>query len=75
MPVLLKKCSSSTARLRVQIPASLLAEIEVIRREADGRGLVFDVSSVCADALARAVKQARTELRSAAGPSAGQGED
>jgi hypothetical protein len=62
MAVLFPKTVTETARLRVPIPAALAAEIEDVRRAADGHGLTFDVAAICSAALARAVKEARTEL-------------
>lgn len=60
--ILVSKNAGRMARIRVQIPATLMAEIEAIKREAEGHGLTIDVATICADALARAVKQARAEL-------------
>lgn len=69
--VLTTKNTASVARIRVTIPASLMSEIDDIQRRAGAQGLALDVSSICASALARAVKQARTELGRPAGQSDG----
>lgn len=60
-PVLTSKNAAAT-RLRVAVPASLAAEMEDIQQRAKAHGLVLDVGQICAQALARAVKQARAEL-------------
>lgn len=72
MNILVSKRSSSMTRLRVSIPASLAADLDAVQREAEGHGLTLDVSSICADALARAVRQARAELSRIRGQQSGQ---
>lgn len=56
------KTQAKNEMIRVRIPGELLAQIDDIRRRAEGRGLVLDVSAVCSAALQSAVKQAEREL-------------
>lgn len=72
MRILTPKGRSSMTRLRVAIPASLAADLEAVQREAEGHGLTLDVGQIVADALARAVKQARAELGRMRGQEGGQ---
>lgn len=56
------KTQAKSVMLRVRIPGDLLSQIDAVREQAAARGLVFDVSAVCAAALLAAVKQAGREL-------------
>lgn len=66
MAILKPKSQSKSRTFSVRLPASLLLEIEAVKREADARGLVFDVVEIAERAFVSACKSARAELSGAA---------
>ncbi|RLJ64595.1 hypothetical protein [Sulfurisoma sediminicola] len=71
MSILKPKAKNQTGTLSVRLPLDLCAQIERLRNDADAAGLVFDVSALVADSLAKAVKLARAEIAAASGQPGG----
>lgn len=71
--ILFSKKSSSRV-ISVRLPARLADELDKLRADARRVGLSVDISSAIADALSRAIRQARAELARHAQHDAGGGQ-
>lgn len=66
MAILKHKTVNKTRTLSVRLPASMVDEIEAVKKQADQRGMIFDVSEIVEKALSSAIKTARAELEASA---------
>jgi post-segregation antitoxin (ccd killing protein) len=71
--ILVSKKSSSRV-VSVRLPARLADDLDKLRADAKRVGLSVDISSTVADALSRAIRQARAELARHAGHDANGGQ-
>ncbi|MCL4470126.1 MAG: hypothetical protein M1547_03090 [Gammaproteobacteria bacterium] len=69
MAILKPKSANKTRTLSVRLPTPIVEEVEQVKRLADERGLLFDVSEIVEKAVSSAIKTARAELE--ASPAAG----
>lgn len=65
MAILKQKTHTKARQISVRLDADLAAQIDALRTDAAAAGFDFDVSDVCAKALASAVKAGRAELAAA----------
>jgi len=70
MAILKQKTANKTRILSVRLPSSIVEEIEAVKKQADERGLLFDVSEIVEKAVSSAIKTARAELEASAAVSA-----
>ena len=61
----LKPKEEKSEAIAVRVPASLKAELEDLRKQADAAG--FDLTATVVDALTRLTRQVRSELAAKAG--------
>ncbi len=65
MGILKSKEKVKTKTLSVRIEATLHADLEKLKSDAEAKNMLFDVSEVVEKALAVAIRAARTELETA----------
>ena len=64
MAILKQKISAKTRAIGIRIDVALAAQVDALKADAEAAGYTFDLSDVCAKALAAAVKAGRAELAS-----------